>query len=264
MLKESADTANALAEKENASESGSIKFSLKLEEIMKIEPAKREESLSLDATDDRNISRLVREVNSVFDGTMKTGDSVLVGKPSSILSHYLKSENPLYMPQSAVKKTALPAEVKGGKHNLGVGVIYELPYQFADPMAITKNTKKHQESNDNSVVVWTDWMTNAGDSVIVPIRIDVNGQMGVYNNVNTEFDAFSKPYAEELLARENILYTRENKNIQELSAQRRKVPKVKVSDVYNGSISQNSDLSIENAKKMKKLFPRAKAGFTRA
>lgn len=67
--------------------------------------------------------------------------------------------------------------------------------------------------NDNSIVVWTDWKTEAGASVIVPIRIDVTGNVGVYNNINSVFDAYDNSYVADLLRDGNVLYTRNGKNI---------------------------------------------------
>ena len=98
-------------------------------------------------------------------------------------------------------------------------------------MAITGNTSEHARLNDNSVVVWTDWMTQDGNSVIVPIRIDITGHVGVYNNINTMFDAYNPQYVDDLLREENVKYTRNGKNIHELLAQRRQVPKGNRSDV---------------------------------
>lgn len=205
-----------------------------------VKAASRQDSLTMDAVDDRNVARYKQEISSVLDGTMKSNQLVLLGKPSAILQKYLKSGNPLYMPQSAVKKAVLSKE-DGGKHGLGRVVIDELPYQFADPMAITGNTSEHERWNDNSIVVWTDWMTESGDSIIVPIRIEINGNVGIYNNVNTAFDAWDQDYVKDLLREGNVLYTRNGKSIDELLTQRREVPKWKPNDaVSNKRIAQQN------------------------
>lgn len=188
-------------------------------------PASRAESLNMDMSDPRNVSRIENEVTKVLDGTMPSNQLVLIGRPSTILSEYLGSERPLYMPQSAIKKAILPKGEKGGKHGLGRVVIDELAYHLADPMAITGNTSAHETKGDNSVIVWTDWMTESGDSVVVPIRIDVDGSIGVYNNINTMFDAYDPDYVSDLLRDNNVLYTRKNRSIDELLTQRREVPK---------------------------------------
>ena len=103
--------------------------------------------------------------------------------------------------------------------------------------------------NDNSIVVWIDWQTKAGDSVIVPIRIDISGRVGVYNNINSVFDAYDDDYAADLLRDGNILYARNGKNIQELLSQRREVPQVIRSDVSSrNTVAEASDVVKFSAK----------------
>lgn len=211
-----------------------IRYSLK-RNFSSVKAATRQESLSMDATDDRNMARYQAEITAVLNGSMKSNQLVLIGVPSQILRRYLKSNQPLYMPQIAVKKAALSKE-EGGKHGLGRVVVDEIPYQFADPLAITGNTTEHKQKNDNSIVVWTDWKTENGDSVIVPIRINANGSVGVYNNVNTVFDAWDQEYVADLLRKGNVLYTKNGKSIEELLAQRRDMPKWKPDD----ALSENS------------------------
>ena len=130
------------------------------------------------------------------------------------------------MPQKAAKKAAFTQD-EGGKHGLGLVVLDDLIYQFEEPMAITGNTTEHEQMKDKSIVVWTNWKTEKGDSVIVPIRIDANGQVGVYNNVNTVFDANNPEYVADLLREGNVLYTKNGENIFNLLEQRRQVPKLK-------------------------------------
>jgi len=200
-------------------------------------PATRSESLAMDATDDRNVLRYRNEISAVLDGTMPSNQIVLIGRPSAILAKYLKSDNPLYISQNSVKHIALPKTEKGGKHGFGRAVLDQIVYQFEDPMAITGNTSKHVESGDNSIVVWTDWKNDAGDSIIVPIRIDVDGSIGIYNNVNTAFNAWDESYVEDILRDGNVFYTRDGKSIADLLAQRRDMPKWKTED----ALSENDD-----------------------
>lgn len=217
---------------------------LSRKEFSDITPATREESLQLDLLDERNLARYFKEVDSTLDGSMPSGELVLVGKPPRVLVEYMKSTNPIQIPQKIIKKAALSKnESADGKHALGRAVIEQLPVQLTYPMAITGNTSDHQQMNDNSIVVWTDWKTEAGASVIVPIRIDVTGNVGVYNNINSVFDAYDNSYVADLLRGGNILYTRNGKNIQELLSQRREVPQVNRSDVSSGnSVAEASDV----------------------
>ena len=221
---------------------------LSRKEFSDITPATREESLQLDLLDERNLARYFKEVDSTLDGSMPIGKLVLVGKPPKVLVEYMKSTNPI--PQKIIKKAALSKnESADGKHALGRAVIEQLPVQLTYPMAITGNTSDHQRMNDNSIVVWTDWQTKAGDSVIVPIRIDISCRVGVYNNINSVFDAYDDDYAADLLRDGNILYARNGKNIQELLSQRREVPQVIRSDVSSrNSVADASDVVNFSAK----------------
>ena len=230
---------------------------LSRKEFSDITPATREESLQLDLLDERNLARYFKEVDSTLDGSMPSGELVLVGKPPKVLSEYMNSTNPIRIPQKIIKKAALSkSESADGKHALGRAVIEQLPVQLTYPMAITGNTSDHQQMNDNSIVVWTDWQTKAGDSVIVPIRIDISGRVGVYNNINSVFDAYDDDYAADLLRDGNILYARNGKNIQELLSQRREVPQVIRSDVS----SENSVAEASNVVNFSAKYPVEKKG----
>ena len=68
------------------------------------------------------------------------------------------------------------------------------------------------------------FLSENGDSVIVPIRIDVDGAIEPYNSVNSVFDAYNPVYVADLLRDKNIRYTRNNKSVEELLSNRRQVP----------------------------------------
>lgn len=206
-------------------------------DLRDVVPATRTEALTMEATDSRNVKRFQMEVDAVLSGTFRSNELVLLGMPSSTIQMYLKSNRPLYIPQKSVKKAVLPKS-EGGKHGLGIVVMYDLLYQLENPMAITGNTTAHEEKGDNSIVVWTDWKTVSGASVIVPIKIDAEGNVGIYNNVNTMFDAYKEEYVSDLLRDGNILYTRNNESIQSLLAQRRQVPEWQGANAFNDSIRE--------------------------
>ncbi len=194
-------------------------------DLTNVTPATREAAKSLDMLDKSNIARYINEITAALDRSAATGKKILIGKPSGILVEQMNSDNVLQMDQSVARKVAFADKKDGGKHNLGRGVLDELPYQLADPMIITGNTTDHISKGDtNSVVVWTDWQTENGDSVIVPIRIDVDGAIEPYNSVNSVFDAYNPAYVADLLRDENIRYTRNNKSVEELLSNRRQVP----------------------------------------
>ena len=109
-----------------------------------VTPATENEAKDMNMDDIRNVARFAGEVDKVLAKSKKSTDLILVGKPSEILDKYLKSTNTIYMPQSAIRKAVLTKD-EGGKHGLGVELLYDLPYQLADPIVITGNTTKHAE-----------------------------------------------------------------------------------------------------------------------
>ena len=74
------------------------------------------------------------------------------------------------------------------------------------------------------------------------------------SNVNSVFDVFNEDYAADLLRDGNILYTKENRNIQELLSSGRQVPEAKQSDVSNNSICNDSEKIKMSDEKIFPLF----------
>lgn len=216
-------------------------------ETINIKAATEQESLALAATDPRNVARLQNDVSAVLNNTFPSWRKVLLGKPSKVLAKYMKSDKPLYLPQSAIKKAILLNKEDGGKHGLGRTVIDELPYQLEDPLAITKNTTKQVSVYPDSIVVWTNWQTESGDSIIVPIYVNADGSVGIHNNISTVFDVYDPDYAADLLRPGNVLYTKNGKNIDKLLSQQREVLKREQADVSStDSVAQNIGKSKEN------------------
>ena len=84
------------------------------------------------------------------------------------------------------------------------------------------------------------FLSENGDSVIVPIRIDVDGAIEPYNSVNSVFDAYNPAYVADLLRDENIRYTRNNKSVEELLSSGREVPAATRTSDVNNTVSQES------------------------
>ena len=84
------------------------------------------------------------------------------------------------------------------------------------------------------------FLSENGDSVIVPIRIDVDGAIEPYNSVNSVFDAYNPVYVADLLRDENIRYTRNNKSVEELLSSGREVPAATRTSDVNNTVSQES------------------------
>lgn len=220
---------------QNIVSSGKAKYTS--DELTAFTPATQQEAMQMDATTPQNLRRYQSEITAALNGEMDADQMVVLGRPSQILGRYMNPDNPLMLAQNVVKKVS----AEDGKHQLNRIILDELPYQFDDPVAITGNTVKHEEAGDNSIVVWTDWQVDGKDPVVVPIRIDAKGNIGLYNNVNSAFPLYNPKYMEEMLREGNVLYTRGNKNILDLLAQGRKVPERKTEDVSTDSISETPE-----------------------
>ena len=220
---------------QNIVSSGKAKYTS--DELTAFTPATQQEAMQMDATTPQNLRRYQSEITAALNGEMDSNQMVVLGRPSQILGRYMNPDNPLMLAQNVVKKVS----AEDGKHQLNRIILDELPYQFDDPVAITGNTVKHEEAGDNSIVVWTDWQVSGQDPVVVPIRIDAKGNIGLYNNVNSAFPLYDPKYMEEMLRDGNILYTRGNENILDILAQGREVPKRKVEDVSTDSISEPAE-----------------------
>ena len=220
---------------QNIVSSGKAKYTS--DELTAFTPATQQEAMQMDATTPQNLRRYQSEITAALNGEMDADRMVVLGRPSQILGRYMNPDNPLMLAQNVVKKVS----AEDGKHQLNRIILDELPYQFDDPVAITGNTVKHEETGDNSIVVWTDWQVGGRDPVVVPIRIDAKGNIGLYNNVNSAFPLYDPKYMEEMLRDGNILYTRGNENILDILAQGREVPKRNVEDVSTDSISEPAE-----------------------
>ncbi len=173
--------------------------------------------------------------------------------PPKVLQDHRMSNRPLYMTQSTAWKIAYPEGYSiggrnmGGKHNLGIEVLKQLPEQLANPLAITNNTAKQQKKGHDSIVIWTDWKTSKGWSVIIPITIDAEGKVGLQNRVETTFDA-NPNYSEDIKSA-GVLYTREGKNIDQLKISRRQLPTTNSDDVFNYIMNPEAEKSKGDNKK---------------
>lgn len=208
-------------------------------------PATREESKKLNMLDDRNIARYRNEIDGAFNGEMKEGTMILIGKPSEILLQHGVVNKPLFITQSVARKIAYPLEYKignkymGGKHNLGMSALKNLPLQLCEPIAITKNTAKHSE--DNSVVIWTNWIDRNNEGIMVAIRINKEGKIEISNTIATVFQAGEKYVNQFFENKDNILYTKNNEDIQKLLPFRRYVPEAKSDDVFIYRLLQENE-----------------------
>lgn len=181
-------------------------------------PSRRDAGM-MEVSDPGNRARYEMEIDGVFDGSFSPRSEIILGRTPETLMLYGAPDLPLHMTQTTARKIAYPDGYYGGKHNLGVQTLKELPDQLADPVAILEN-KSHP---NNSVVVITEWLDVDGNRVIVPVEFNKQGAITVNNKINTAFgrDDMSQYLGEN---NTNVIYTRNEKDISELLSHGRQLP----------------------------------------
>ena len=184
-------------------------------------------SESLVSTD--NMLRYRDTIDSVFTGALPTGSDIVLGKTPPILTEYGAPELDLHMKQSVARKIAYPSGYMGGKHNLGLSALKNLPYQLADPIAIIENPQSNSRGLASKIVL-TEWTDMDGKPVIVPIHLNAQGAIDVQNEVAS---AFGADYIRRIIGDngENVLYTKNNEDIEQLLSKGRPVPQAMADDV---------------------------------
>ncbi|WP_462385274.1 MuF-C-terminal domain-containing protein [Intestinibacillus massiliensis] len=160
----------------------------------------------------RDFANYQRQIDGVFTGKLNAKDQIHIGKTPDILVQFGANPLDLTMTQSTARKIAYPEGYFGGRHNLGVSALKQLPEQIRDPLAILKsNTQK------DSLVILTAWNDTHGDPVIVPIHLNKKGEMKIENQIAS---SYGKPRFDPLLGinNSNVLYTKSNESINQLLA----------------------------------------------
>jgi hypothetical protein len=192
-----------------------------------------------DLSTDECQKRFAENVDKVFSGEMPSGKTVIVGDTPELLQKYGASNVPITINQNTMYKIAYPIGYFGAEeqgHNLGIPALKQLTKQIADPVAIIKSN-----SQDNSLVLLTEWNDTKDNPVIIPLHLDKNGIIGISNEVSS---MYGKENFEALLTdregNSTVLYTKNNEDIHQLLPAGLQLPEVVADDTLVGnSISQN-------------------------
>lgn len=180
-------------------------------------------------TSEDNMNRYKAAVDGVFTGTLPSGSDIVLGKTPFVLQQYGAPALNLHMTQSVARKIAYPFGYMGGKHNLGLSALKNLPYQLADPIAIIENPQRNSRGLASKIVL-TEWNDMDGKPVIVPIHLNAQGAVDVQNDIAS---AFGADYIRRIIGDngENVLYTKNNEDIDQLLSKGRPVPQAMADDV---------------------------------
>ena len=179
-----------------------------------------------------NMLRYRSDIDKVFSGDYPSGKLLSVGDTPELLTRYGANPLPMTMTQDAAYKIAYPEGYMGGKHNLGMSVLKQLPYQIENPVAILKSN-----TQPNSIVLLTAWK-DGDKSIIVPLHLDKQGAISVENRIASAYQTgHMQSYLGE--ADSNVLYTKNNEDVHQLLSNGVQFPKAMADDILaKNNISQ--------------------------
>lgn len=179
-----------------------------------------------------NMLRYRSDIDKVFSGDYPSGKLLSVGDTPELLTRYGASPLPMTMTQDAAYKIAYPEGYMGGKHNLGMSVLKQLPYQIENPVAILKSN-----TQPSSIVLLTAWK-DGDKSIIVPLHLDKQGAISVENRIASAYQTgHMQSYLGE--ADSNVLYTKNNEDVHQLLSNGVQFPKAMADDILaKNNISQ--------------------------
>lgn len=179
-----------------------------------------------------NMLRYRSDIDKVFSGDYPSGKLLSVGDTPELLTRYGANPLPMTMTQDAAYKIAYPEGYMGGKHNLGMSVLKQLPYQIENPVAILKSN-----TQPSSIVLLTAWK-DGDKSIIVPLHLDKQGAISVENRIASAYQTgHMQSYLGE--ADNNVLYTKNNEDVHQLLSNGVQFPKAMADDILaKNNISQ--------------------------
>lgn len=175
------------------------------------------------------------QIDGVFNGSVSPANPVVIGDTPDILLSLGATDLPMTMTQSTARKIAFPAGYMGGSHNLGIPALKRLPEQMRDPAAVLRS-----KTQPDSFVILTEWTDTNGNPVVVAVHLDKQGHVELSNEVAS---AYGKNNFAALTGEngENVLYTKNNKSIDQLLSIRLQLPEAMADDTLVAySIAQNS------------------------
>lgn len=185
--------------------------------------------------DKETVENYRNQVDGTFDGSLPSDMNISLGQTPKVLQSLGAENLPLRMTQNAARKIAYPDGYMGGKHNLGIPALKHLQEQLNDPIAVLKSKSQH-----DSFVVLTEWNDTENNPVVAAIHLN---KQGVVDDVNMLASAYGKRNLAALLGEnnENVIYTKNNKGINQTLDGRLQLPGLLSDDTLVAySIRQNA------------------------
>jgi len=181
---------------------------------------------------DEDLSRFSNQIEQWQRGEMSSNETFELGKTPFVLQKIGADNLPVIMTQKVMEK------VTGGKHDVGLTEIKNLPQHLADPVMVFRSA-----TQKNALVVLTEMVDKNGDSVVCALHlnktekhINVNRIASVYGKEN--IDSFVRKQAKA----GNLLYMDKKKCQQWSRSRGLQLPKLADTITDNNNILQKSDI----------------------
>ena len=187
---------------------------------------------SLFTTNEDDAKNYIRQVNDWQSGKMKDGEQFELGKTPAVLSALGADDLPVVMSRAVMEK------ITGGKHDIDIAQIKQLPQAISDPIMIFKSA-----TVPDAFVLLTELTDKAGNDVVVAMhlsrkmnRLNVNRISSVYGKENIT------NFVKAQTANGNLKYMDKNKSQNWSTSRGLQLPKLVQSNPDNNNILQKSDI----------------------
>ena len=116
-------------------------------------------------------------------GKLNPGTEVTIGNTPGILLNLGAKQLPIEISQNTIAKAVNPKGVAGGKHDLTIDLLKQLPEQINDPIMVFKSATRPEDS----FVILTELKDKNGSSVIASIALDVRHSKHKANAISSVY-----------------------------------------------------------------------------
>jgi hypothetical protein len=165
-------------------------------------------------SDERGSIRLGREqsfakqLDDWANGKLRSDVALNVCNTPEVLIQLGVKRLPIEISQRVVAKIVNPEGINGGKHDLGLELLKQLPEQLGNPVMVFKSS-----TVKNSIVILTELNDSHGRSVIAAIHMDVGHGRHMVNAIASMYGRNNEiNFVRDQLKNDRVLYADENKS----------------------------------------------------
>ena len=177
-------------------------------------------------------TRFINQIDKWKSGKMQPNEQFEIGQTPEVLKGLGAKDLPVVMTQNVM------AKITGGKHNVSIDEIKNIPQAIADPIMVFKSA-----TVKNSYVILTELTDKSGNDVVVALHLNRSEK---HINVNRIASVYGKESIENFVEKQaeigNLLYIDKNKSQQWSQSRGLQLPKLADTIADNNNILQKDDI----------------------